>query len=143
MLERGKVFYEKLVAARGKVAKVAAHFITDGSVRTGINYLRYMRYFHYFLTFTVLFYQTILTHSKSRVVLQAMKEAAANNKIFEVYVTSTSPDNNGYVKFLNNKIHIFCVIPMIINFNLCSYLFLFPFFNFIFFLQTEKRCARV
>ncbi|XP_071577498.1 translation initiation factor eIF2B subunit alpha isoform X2 [Temnothorax nylanderi] len=69
MLERGKVFYEKLVAARGKVAKVAAHFITDGS--------------------------TILTHSKSRVVLQAMKEAAASNKIFEVYVTSTSPDNNG------------------------------------------------
>ncbi|XP_018056280.1 PREDICTED: translation initiation factor eIF-2B subunit alpha [Atta colombica] len=68
MLERGKVFYEKLVAARGKVAKVAAHFITDGS--------------------------TILTHSKSRVVLQAMKEAAASNKIFEVYVTSTS-DNNG------------------------------------------------
>lgn len=69
MLERGKVFYEKLVAARGKVAKVAAHFITDGS--------------------------TILTHSKSRVVLQAMKEAAVSNKIFEVYVTSSSPDNSG------------------------------------------------
>ncbi|KAL6268822.1 translation initiation factor eIF-2B subunit alpha [Pogonomyrmex barbatus] len=69
MLERGKVFYEKLVAARGKVAKVAANFITDGSI--------------------------ILTHSKSRVVLQAMKEAAANNKIFEVYVTSSSPDNSG------------------------------------------------
>lgn len=33
MLHRGKIFYEKLVAARGKVAKVAAHFITDGSVR--------------------------------------------------------------------------------------------------------------
>jgi len=32
MIGRGKVFYEKLVAARGKVAKVAAHFITDGSV---------------------------------------------------------------------------------------------------------------
>lgn len=32
MLDRGKVFYEKLVAARGKVAKVAGHFITDGSV---------------------------------------------------------------------------------------------------------------
>lgn len=26
------MFYEKLVAARGKVAKVAAHFIKDGSV---------------------------------------------------------------------------------------------------------------
>lgn len=32
MLHRGKMFYEKLVAARGKVAKVAAHFIKDGSV---------------------------------------------------------------------------------------------------------------
>ena len=32
MLHRGKVFYEKLVAARGKVAKVAANFITDGCV---------------------------------------------------------------------------------------------------------------
>ncbi|XP_020286520.1 translation initiation factor eIF-2B subunit alpha [Pseudomyrmex gracilis] len=69
MLDRGKVFYEKLVAARGKVAKLAAHFITDGSI--------------------------ILTHSKSRVVLQAMKEAAADNKIFEVYVTSSSPDGSG------------------------------------------------
>jgi translation initiation factor eIF-2B subunit alpha len=37
MLGRGKVFYEKLVAARGKVAKVAAHFITDGSVSININ----------------------------------------------------------------------------------------------------------
>jgi len=38
-----------------------------------------------------------------------MKEAAASNKIFEVYVTSTSPDNNGYVKLLNNKnIYHFC-----------------------------------
>lgn len=27
-----------------------------------------------------------------------MKEAAASNKIFEVYVTSSSPDNNGYVQ---------------------------------------------
>lgn len=33
MLGRGKAFYEKLVAARGKIAKAAAQFITDGSVR--------------------------------------------------------------------------------------------------------------
>lgn len=45
-------------------------------------------------------FQTILTHSKSRVVLQAMKEAVANNKIFEVYVTSSSPDNIGYILLL-------------------------------------------
>ncbi|EZA48283.1 Translation initiation factor eIF-2B subunit alpha [Ooceraea biroi] len=85
MLDRGKIFYEKLVAARGKVAKVAEHFITDGS--------------------------TILTHSKSRVVLQAMKEAAANNKIFEVYVTSSSPDNIGEEMFRSlTKLGISCTM---------------------------------
>ncbi|XP_015182678.1 PREDICTED: translation initiation factor eIF-2B subunit alpha isoform X2 [Polistes dominula] len=85
MLHRGKVFYEKLVAARGKVAKVAAHFITDGS--------------------------KILTHSKSRVVLQAMKEAAACNKIFEVYVTNSSPDNSGVEMCQNlTKMGISCTL---------------------------------
>lgn len=96
MLKRGNVFYDKLVAARGKVAKVAAHFITDGSVRTDVQKI-FLKYLYYFFTFMCHFYQTILTHSKSRVVLQAMKEAAESKKIFEVYVTSTSPDNNGYV----------------------------------------------
>jgi len=62
MLERGKVFYEKLVAARGKVAKVAAHFITDGSVRTNLNYLQY---FHYFLTFIILLDYTYAFKIKS------------------------------------------------------------------------------
>ncbi|XP_011148255.1 translation initiation factor eIF-2B subunit alpha isoform X1 [Harpegnathos saltator] len=85
MLDRGKVFYEKLVAARGKIAKVAAQFITDGSI--------------------------ILTHSKSRVVLQAMKEAAASNKIFEVYVTSSSPDNSGEEMCQNlTKLGISCTV---------------------------------
>lgn len=41
MLGRGKVFYEKLVAARGKVAKVAAHFITDGSVSISTKNIKY------------------------------------------------------------------------------------------------------
>lgn len=40
--------------------------------------------------------QKILTHSKSRVVLQTMKEAAASNKIFQVYVTQSAPDYSGY-----------------------------------------------
>ncbi|XP_012268409.1 translation initiation factor eIF-2B subunit alpha [Athalia rosae] len=69
MIQRGKLFYEKLFAARGKVAKLAAQFIIDGS--------------------------RVLTHSKSRVVLQTMREAAASNKRFEVYVTTSSPDNSG------------------------------------------------
>ncbi|KAJ8675220.1 hypothetical protein QAD02_011006 [Eretmocerus hayati] len=69
MLQRGKIFYDKLIAARGKIAKLASNFITDGS--------------------------KILTHSRSRVVLKTMKEAAANNKLFEVYVTESSPDSSG------------------------------------------------
>ncbi|XP_046737180.1 translation initiation factor eIF-2B subunit alpha isoform X1 [Diprion similis] len=69
MIQRGKLFYDKLFAARGKVAKLAAQFIIDGS--------------------------RILTHSKSRVVLQTMKEAAASNKRFEVYVTESFPNNSG------------------------------------------------
>lgn len=85
MLHRGNVFYAKLVAARGKVAKLAAHFITDGS--------------------------RILTHSKSRVVFQALKEAAAHNKIFEVYVTSSSPDNSGEEMCQNlTKVGISCTM---------------------------------
>lgn len=69
MLHRGEVFLKKLAEARGKVAKLAAPFIVDGSV--------------------------ILTHSKSRVVFQAMKEAADANKRFQVYVTISAPDSSG------------------------------------------------
>lgn len=51
MLNRGKIFYEKLIAARGKVAKVAANFITDGSVRKQvtkiINYLKVISYYYF------------------------------------------------------------------------------------------------
>ncbi|XP_049842812.1 translation initiation factor eIF-2B subunit alpha isoform X1 [Schistocerca gregaria] len=69
MLHRGKLFLKKLMEARGKVAKLASNFIIDGS--------------------------RVLTHSHSRVVLQAMKEAAKANKRFDVYVTVSSPDNSG------------------------------------------------
>ncbi|XP_069685233.1 translation initiation factor eIF2B subunit alpha isoform X1 [Periplaneta americana] len=69
MLHRGQLFLNKLKGARGKVAKLASAFIVDGS--------------------------RVLTHSKSRVVLKAMKEAARANKRFEVYITVSSPDNSG------------------------------------------------
>lgn len=69
MLHRGQLFLKKLMEARGKVAKLASSFIVDGS--------------------------RILIHSKSRVVLHAMKEAAQANKRFEVYITLSSPDNSG------------------------------------------------
>ncbi|XP_021935686.1 translation initiation factor eIF-2B subunit alpha isoform X2 [Zootermopsis nevadensis] len=69
MLHRGQLFLKKLMEARGKVAKLASSFIVDGS--------------------------RVLTHSKSRVVLHGMKEAARANKRFEVYITMSSPDNSG------------------------------------------------
>nr|CAD7429169.1 unnamed protein product [Timema monikensis] len=69
MLHRGQLFLKKLMEARGKVAKLAADFIVDGC--------------------------RVLTHSRSRVVLLAMKEAAKANKRFEVYVTRSSPDSSG------------------------------------------------
>ncbi|OWR55198.1 eIF2B-alpha protein [Danaus plexippus plexippus] len=69
MLQRGRIFLETLLEARGKVAKQALPFIVDGC--------------------------KIVTHSRSRVVLQAMIEAAKANKRFQVYVTISSPDNSG------------------------------------------------
>ncbi|XP_014245167.1 translation initiation factor eIF-2B subunit alpha isoform X2 [Cimex lectularius] len=69
MLHRGEVFLNKLKEARGKIAKLASSFIVDGS--------------------------TVLTHSKSRVVLETFKEAAKENKRFKVYVTMSTPDNSG------------------------------------------------
>lgn len=39
--------------------------------------------------------QKILTHSRSRVVLETVKLAAAQNKHFHVYVTMSSLDNEG------------------------------------------------
>ncbi|XP_046391998.1 translation initiation factor eIF-2B subunit alpha [Ischnura elegans] len=69
MLNRGKLFLKKLMQAKGKVAQLASSFIIDG--------------------------YRVLTHSKSRVVLQALKEAALQNKRFEVYVTHSTLDNSG------------------------------------------------
>ncbi|KAK0096722.1 hypothetical protein PV326_004582 [Microctonus aethiopoides] len=77
MLRRGKLFYEQLIAARGKIAKLANNFFTDGC--------------------------KILTHSRSRVVLLAMKHAMANNKIFHVYVTHSAPNNSGKVMYEDLK----------------------------------------
>lgn len=62
-----------------------------------------------------------------------MKEAAASNKIFEVYVTSSSPDNNGYVQISLIYIIRFIFFIATVSFNL----------HFIFIFQTEKKCAKV
>uniref|UniRef100_A0A1B6CXV9 Translation initiation factor eIF2B subunit alpha n=1 Tax=Clastoptera arizonana TaxID=38151 RepID=A0A1B6CXV9_9HEMI len=85
MLHRGQVFLKKLMEARGKVAKLGAGFITDGS--------------------------QVLTHSKSRVVLETMKEAAKANKRFEVYITQSSPDSSGDIMAKDlEKLNIPCTV---------------------------------
>lgn len=74
MLHRGKLFLKKLVEARGIIAKLASQFITDGCA--------------------------VLTHSRSRVVLETLKEAA-KSKHFHVFVTNSAPDNSGEVMCKN------------------------------------------
>ncbi|XP_022919605.1 translation initiation factor eIF2B subunit alpha [Onthophagus taurus] len=69
MLDRGMFFLQKLNQARNKITGFAAKFILNGS--------------------------KVLTHSRSRVVLQTLKEAARQNKHFHVYITMSAPDNNG------------------------------------------------
>lgn len=41
------------------------------------------------------YFQRVLTHARSRVVLETLKLAAKSNKRFHVYVTQSSPDNTG------------------------------------------------
>ncbi|XP_064620527.1 translation initiation factor eIF2B subunit alpha-like [Lineus longissimus] len=73
LVERGKVFLNKVSRSRRKIAKIGIPFIRDGT--------------------------TILTHSKSRVVLELFKEAAAANKRFNVYLTESMPDKSGVDMF--------------------------------------------
>ena len=47
----------------------------------------------YFFSFR---YQTILTHSRSRVVLKLLKAAANQKRRFNVFVTESTPDKSGH-----------------------------------------------
>ncbi|CAO1430400.1 unnamed protein product [Diamesa hyperborea] len=69
MLNRGQIFLKKLLASRNVISKFAMPFISDGC--------------------------RILTHSRSRVVLETLQLAAAENKHFHVFVTMSSIDNEG------------------------------------------------
>ncbi|KAF5302484.1 hypothetical protein FQR65_LT08574 [Abscondita terminalis] len=69
MLKRGELFLKKLSEAKGKIMKLGSQFIIDGS--------------------------KILTHSRSRVVLETLKGAAEQNRYFEVFVTQSQPDESG------------------------------------------------
>lgn len=69
MLARGELFLKKLDQTRDKIVKLGSQFIVDGC--------------------------TILTHSRSRVVLKTLKFAVKQSKRFEVYVTKSAPDQSG------------------------------------------------
>ncbi|KAL7023160.1 hypothetical protein ACKWTF_012508 [Chironomus riparius] len=70
MTNRGQTFLKKLLCSRDVIARHAVDFITDGC--------------------------RILTIGKSRVVYEALKLAASQNKHFHVYVTMSSIDNEGF-----------------------------------------------
>lgn len=69
LVERGQVFLNKASEARCKIASTAIQWIKSGS--------------------------NILTHSKSRVCLQILKEAYKRHGNFNVYVCESCPDNSG------------------------------------------------
>ena len=70
MLERAKIFLNRILKARPKTVQMAQGFIDDGA--------------------------KILTHCRSRVVMQALTAAAKENKRFTVFVTESKPDETGY-----------------------------------------------
>ncbi|KAF5305506.1 hypothetical protein FQA39_LY01597 [Lamprigera yunnana] len=85
MLTRGNLFLKKLLEAKSKIVKLGTQFIVDGS--------------------------KILTHSKSRVVLHTLTEAAKQNRNFEVFVTKSAPDDSGIHMFNALKaLHIPCTL---------------------------------
>ena len=79
LVQRGELFLQKAENSRKKIAILSQQFIRDGSV--------------------------ILTHSKSRVVIQLLLEAAGKNKRFKVYVTESNPHQQGFdtEKILNEQ----------------------------------------
>ena len=71
LVTRGKLFLQKVLTCREKIANLCLPFINDGAV--------------------------ILTHAYSRVVAAVLKQAAKNNKRFSVYITESCPDRSGYL----------------------------------------------
>jgi len=69
LIERGQLFFQKAADARKKISKLGGQFIRDGA--------------------------TILTHSKSMVVLHLLKEAVEHSKRFQVYITESMPNKSG------------------------------------------------
>ncbi|XP_022803696.1 translation initiation factor eIF-2B subunit alpha-like [Stylophora pistillata] len=70
LVERGQLYLKRAASARKRIAKLCDAFIKDGA--------------------------TILTHSRSRVVLEIFKMATEQKKRFNVFVTESAPDKSGY-----------------------------------------------
>lgn len=70
MVARGDIFLKRLLEGREIIAKQFCRFVTDNCA--------------------------ILTHSRSRVVLEALKKVSQNCRI-HVYVTRSAPDNDGAI----------------------------------------------
>ncbi|KXJ29025.1 translation initiation factor eIF-2B subunit alpha [Exaiptasia diaphana] len=71
LIERGQLFLKRAADARAKIAKLSDSFIKDGA--------------------------TILTHSRSRVVIEILKSAAKQKKRFNVFITESAPDKSGHL----------------------------------------------
>ncbi|GAB0091032.1 translation initiation factor eIF-2B subunit alpha [Sergentomyia squamirostris] len=84
MLHRGNVFLQKLLEARQIIAKRAALFLQDKC--------------------------RVLTHSRSRVVLEAIIVAAQSNKRFHVFITRSSDNAGEQMKAELEKCGIECTL---------------------------------
>lgn len=71
LVERGQLYLKRAASARQKIAKLCDSFVKDGA--------------------------TILTHSRSRVVLEILKRATEQKKRLNVFVTESAPDRSGCV----------------------------------------------
>ncbi|KAK7087709.1 translation initiation factor eIF2B subunit alpha-like [Littorina saxatilis] len=70
MIHRANHWVNKMANARQTIARLAEPFISHGTI--------------------------VLTHSYSRVVMEAFKEAVSKGKMFKVYVTESQPNKSGY-----------------------------------------------
>ena len=81
----GNDFLKRAMQGRSKIAKKGLPFVRDGAVSA---YLK--------VACMNPHQQRVLTHSKSRVVLAVLLEAARANRRFTVYVTESRPSGSGF-----------------------------------------------
>lgn len=88
LIERGEKFGEISLKARQTIAMLGQDFVFDGS--------------------------TILVHGFSRVVLEMLKLAASNRKMFRVLCTEGRPDRTG-LRFSNELAHLGVPVKLLID----------------------------